>query len=106
MNQKFNWTKRGRAGEAVWGIPVRFGPGFAFDIKVKKSSGKNRLPDLEPPLVPELLDLHTRGDRNHALRPLPLYKRGPAITPGSLGERALDQRRLEAVFKSSRKKRC
>jgi hypothetical protein len=107
MNHKVNWEKRGRMSGAVSGIPVRFEPGYGFDIKVKKSSGKSRATNLEPLLVPELLDLHTRGGRTHAqvLRALPLYKRGSPMTPVPLEERMLDQRRLEAVFKTGRKKR-
>jgi hypothetical protein len=106
MNHKLNWAKHGRTSGFVWGIPVRFGPGTAFDIKVRKSSGKSRIPVLEPPLVPELFDLHARGGGTNALRVLPLYKKGPTMTPMPLHERILDQRRLEAGFKTNRKKRC
>ncbi len=106
MNHKINWVKRGRMSGAVLGIPVRFDPGLAFDIKVKKSHGKSRVSELETPLVPELFDLNTRRDRTHAPRALQLIKRGSAIAQVTLQERVLVQRRLEAVFKSSRKKRC
>lgn len=101
MSHKFNWVKRGRIGGAVSGIPVRFDPGLAFDVKVKKSHGKSRVSGLEP-LVPELFDLRVRGGQTL----VPLFKRGSAITPVTLSERILAQRRLEAVFKASRKKRC
>jgi hypothetical protein len=106
MNHKINWVKRGRMTGAVLGIPIRFDPGLAFDVKVKKSHGKSHVPDLEPLLVPELFDLHARRDRAHAPRQLQLIKRGSAIAQVTLQERMLVQRRLEAVFKSSRKKRC
>jgi hypothetical protein len=104
MNHKINWVKRGRMSGAVLGIPVRFDPCLAFDVKVKKSHGKSRVPDLEPPLVSELFELHTRGD--HGLRPMTLFKKGSAIASVTLQERTLVQRRLEAVFKTGRKKRC
>lgn len=85
-------------------MPVRFNSVAGFEVKIKNSAGHKML-DLEPPLVPGIFDLRTRVNGIEGPAPLPLFKRRPAMASVTLHETMLDQRRLEAVLKSARKKR-
>lgn len=108
VNQKINSTKRGRTNAAGLSIPIRFFvDATGFEVKVK-SSASNKILNLDPPPVPGFFDLYLcmRADDVPALVPPQLFKRGPAIAAVSLPETMLDERRLEAVLKMARKKRC
>jgi len=105
MNQKLNWTRRGRANAAGVSIPVRFDiAGTAFHIKIKYSS-RNGLLILDPPLIPGVFDSRPCADGVDTLSQV-LFRRGPAVASMTLHETMLDERRLEAVLKAAGKKRC
>lgn len=102
MNQKLNWARR-RTNAAGVNIPVRFDSHAAgFEIKIKRSVG-NKVLNLDPPLIPEIFDMRARVN---GMAPLSLFKRGSAMASATLHETMLDERRLEAVLKMNRKKRC
>jgi hypothetical protein len=104
MNQKFNGTKDGRTNMSM-GIPIRFEAEAAgFEIKIKRSTRHGTL-DLDPPLVPRMFNSRARVTGVALLAQLPLFKRGPAIA-SALHETMMDERRLEAILKAARKKRC
>jgi hypothetical protein len=106
MNKKINWIKRGRTNVAGVGIPVRFYvDATGFDVTIKKAATKKIL-NVHAPLVPEFFDPRMRANGLPALAPLALFKRGPAMASVTLHETMLDERRLEAVLKMTRKKRC
>lgn len=105
MNKKINWMRRGRTNVAGVGIPVRFYvDAMGFDVTIKKAAVKKIL-NVDPPLVP-FFDPRMRANGLPALAPLPLFKRSPAIASMTLHDTMLDERRLEAVLKMTRKKRC
>ena len=105
MNQKFNGTKDGRTSAASVGIPIRFEAEAAgFEIKIKRSARSGIL-DLDPPLVPRMSNSPARLTGVALLAQLPLFKRAPAMA-SALHETMLDERRLEAILKAARKKRC
>src|SRR5580698_6462340 len=102
MNQKLNWMRRGRMNTAGAGLPVRFNSEAGFEVKIKKSVGNKTL-HLDPPLASGIFDLRACVNGIQAQVSLSLFKRRPAMT---LHETMLDERRLEAVLKAARKKRC
>lgn len=105
MNQKLNWTKGARSSVAGRGIPIRFDSAAAeFNIKIKKAAA-NGLSDLNLPLVPGIFDLHARIDGMKALASLVLFKKATAMASGTLSHTMLHERRLEAVLRTTRKKR-
>jgi hypothetical protein len=106
MNKKINWMRRGRTNVAGVGIPVRFYvDATGFDVTIKKAASKKIL-NVDPRLVPEFFDPRMRVNGFPALAPLPLFKRSPAMASMTLHDTMLDERRLEAVLKMTRKKRC
>jgi hypothetical protein len=106
MNQKRNWSKRGRSKVAGVSIPVRFDSARAFDIKIKRPAA-NGLLDLDPPHVPGIFDLRARVNGIETLMPLAFFKRVHAAASGALSHHhtILHERRLEAVLRATRKKR-
>ncbi|HEY1790283.1 MAG TPA: hypothetical protein VGJ73_19210 [Verrucomicrobiae bacterium] len=102
MNQKLNWMRRGRMNTAGADMPVRFNSEAAFEVKIKKSVGNKTL-NLDRPLISGIFDLRACVNGIEAQVSLSLFKRRPAMT---LHETMLDERRLEAVLKAARKKRC
>lgn len=107
MNQKFKWTRRNRTNAARLAIAVRFEPDPSFELEIKRSNRKAIL-DLDPPLVPKINELPMRGNGRQTLRMLLApFNRGPAMASVTLlDELHLDERRLETVLKTARKKRC
>jgi hypothetical protein len=105
MNKKINWMRRGRTNVAGVGIPVRFYvDAMGFDVTIKKAAVKKIL-NVDPPLVP-FFDPRMRANGLPTLARLPLFKRSPAMASMTLHDTMLDERRLEAVLKMTRKKRC
>ena len=88
------------------GMPIRFDPDAAFEVKIKKS-GRNAILHLDPPLLPEY-DLPVRANGRERLKILlaPFDRAHAMASVTLLDELHLDQRRLEAVLKNARKKRC
>lgn len=106
MNQKKNWTRRSRMNAATRDIPVRFSRGAAgFEVKIK-SSARHRIPVLETPLVQRSLDLNTRPDGINDMSALALLRTRSVLALVTLPESTLAGRRLEALLKAARKKRC
>lgn len=107
MNQKFNWIRRKLTNAAKLAIAVRFEPDPSFALEIKRSR-RNTIMDLDPPLVPKIDDLPARANGRQTLRVLLApFNRGPAMAAVTLlDELHLDERRLEAVLKNARKKRC
>jgi hypothetical protein len=110
MNRKFNWVRRSRNNAAQNAIPVRFDPAPSFEIHIKRSR-RNTILDLDPPLVPKIDGMQARAAGRQTLRillsPFNRGVRAPAMAAVTLlDELHLDERRLEAVLKNARKKRC
>jgi hypothetical protein len=105
MNEKFNRSRRGRTNTAGTDIPVLFNPhatGFAVKIKI---SERHVMWNSDSPVL-ELIDGHSRANGSHALIPIRLFKKGQAMSLLTRLETMLDERRLAAVLKNARKKRC
>jgi len=105
MNQKLNWTTRGRINGDRKGIPVRFGPDVMFAVKIK-NSGRNSILNLDPLLSEFSLPVRANG-RERLKTLLAPFNRARALASVTLlDELHLDERRLHAVLKNARKKRC
>jgi hypothetical protein len=97
MNNKPNWTKGSRANGVGIDIPIRFDPrATGFEIKIRTLVA-DTISEVHLPLVPRLYD---------ATMTVPLFKLAPAMSRVTLAETMMDERRLEAVLKTVRKKRC
>ncbi|HEV2328671.1 MAG TPA: hypothetical protein VGY56_07790 [Verrucomicrobiae bacterium] len=105
MNQKLNWTTRGRINGGRKGIPVRFGPDAIFAVKIK-NFGRNPMLNFDP-LIPEF-SLSVRTNERERLKTLlaPFNRAHAMASVTLLDELHLDERRLYAVLKNARKKRC
>ncbi|MGH7939573.1 MAG: hypothetical protein ACREFR_00690 [Limisphaerales bacterium] len=101
MKRKLNLAKSRKRVNSGTVMPVRFYHAAGFQIKIKKPARNYGTMDFDQPLVPALFLQRPGGPaRMHAL--LPLFHNGPAITPATM----LNERRLHAVLKMTRKKRC
>jgi hypothetical protein len=105
MNQKINWMRRSRLNTAARDIPIRFGRGAAgFEVKIK-SSARNRILDVETLRI-QVFGSNGLVGSIEVVPPLPVFRRELVMAPATLPVRILNERRLEAVLKTSRKKRC
>ncbi|HEX3628534.1 MAG TPA: hypothetical protein VH280_24255 [Verrucomicrobiae bacterium] len=105
MNQKLNWARRGRANAARIAIPLQIGPDAVFEVKVKRSQ-RHTIVNLDPPLVQDLNHLPMRANERLKALLAPFNRRHLMAPVTLLDERHLDGRRLEAVLRVARKKRC
>lgn len=102
MNHKIKWMRRSRLNAAARDIPIRFGRGATgFEVKIK-TSARNPILDVETLRI-QVFGLNGRVGSIHVM---PVFRRELVMAPVTLPERILNERRLEAVLKTTRKKRC